>query len=147
MQMVIKALSTAGKTQREISRQVGCSQSAVSKCLQGKSSRCKKCDRKRVTTKQNDQKLAKLVHLDQFQNCSEIAQRWNPGVSASQSTIYHKIKGMSYTNRIPRVKSLPNFKQCKNWLTWAMEKQYWTVGLWSRVIFFEESKFCISFRN
>ena len=42
-QMVIKALSTAGKTQGEISRQVGCSQSAVSKCLQGKSSGRKKC--------------------------------------------------------------------------------------------------------
>ena len=40
-QMVIKALSTAGKTQGEILRQVGCSQSSVSKCLQGKSSGCK----------------------------------------------------------------------------------------------------------
>ena len=35
-QMVIKALSIAGKTQGEISKQVACSQCAVSKCLQGK---------------------------------------------------------------------------------------------------------------
>ena len=32
--MMIKVLSIAGKIQGEISRQVGCSQSAVSKCLQ-----------------------------------------------------------------------------------------------------------------
>ena len=76
-QMVIKALSTTGKTQGEISRQVGCSQSAVSKCLQGKSSGCKKCDRKRVTTKRDNRKLTKLVCSDRFQKCGEIAQQWN----------------------------------------------------------------------
>ena len=51
--MMIKALSTAEKTQGEISRQVGCSRSAVSKCLQGKSSERKKCGRKRVATKRD----------------------------------------------------------------------------------------------
>ena len=71
--MVIKVLSTAGKTQGEISRQIGCSQSAVSKCLQDKSSGRKKCDSKRVTTKRDDRKLAKLVRSDRFQNCGEIA--------------------------------------------------------------------------
>ena len=47
-QIMIKALSTAGKTQGEISRQVGCSQCAVSKCLQGKPSGHEKSDHKRV---------------------------------------------------------------------------------------------------
>ena len=93
-QMVIKALSTAGKTQGEISRQVGCSQSAVSKCLQGKSSGSKKCGRKRVITKRDDRKLAKLVRSDRFQNCEEIAQQRNADdVPASQSTTYSRNKG------------------------------------------------------
>ena len=97
--MVIKGLSTAGKTQRTISRQVGCSQSIVSKYLQGKSSGHKKCSCKHVTTKQGDWKMTKLVCLDQFQNCGEIAQQWNTdGVPASQSTTYHRIKDMGYTN-------------------------------------------------
>ena len=72
-QMVIKAIFTAGKTQEGILRQVGCSQSAVSKCLKGKSSGRKKCDRKRVVTKCDDRKLAKLVRSDRFQNCGKIA--------------------------------------------------------------------------
>ena len=75
--MVMKALSTAGKTQGEISRQVGCSQCVVSKCLQGKSSGHKKCGRKRVTTKQDDRKLTKLVRSDRFQKCGKTAQQWN----------------------------------------------------------------------
>ena len=135
--MVIKALFTAGKTQREISRQVGCFQCAVSKCLQGKSSGHKKCDRKRVTTKRDDRKL---VRSDRFQNCGEIAQQWNAdGVSASQSTTYCRIKEMGYANRIPRVKPLLNFKQCKKQLTFATEKRYWTV------VSNYELKFSISF--
>ncbi len=32
-------------------------------------------------------------------------------------------------------------------LTWAKEKNNWTVAQWSKVLFSEESKFCISFGN
>ena len=61
--------------------------------------------------------------------------------------IYLRKKEMGYANYISRVKSLLIFNQCKKWLTWATEKRYWTVGQRSRVIFSDESKFCISFGN
>uniref|UniRef100_A0A9J8B3Q7 Transposable element Tc1 transposase n=1 Tax=Cyprinus carpio carpio TaxID=630221 RepID=A0A9J8B3Q7_CYPCA len=32
-------------------------------------------------------------------------------------------------------------------LTWATEKQHWTVAQWSKVLFSDESKFCMSFGN
>ncbi len=32
-------------------------------------------------------------------------------------------------------------------LTWAVEKKNWTVAQWSKVLFSDESKFCISFEN
>ncbi len=32
-------------------------------------------------------------------------------------------------------------------LTWAKEKKNWTVAQWSKVLFSDESKFCISFGN
>ena len=52
--------------------------------LQGMSSGHKKCGCKHVSTKQDNQKLAKLVRSDQFQNCGEIAQQQNAdGVPAS----------------------------------------------------------------
>ncbi len=33
------------------------------------------------------------------------------------------------------------------WTTWAVEKKNWTVAQWSKVLFSDESKFCISFGN
>ncbi len=35
----------------------------------------------------------------------------------------------------------------KKHLTWAVEKKNWTVAQWSKVLFSDESKFCISFGN
>ncbi len=40
-----------------------------------------------------------------------------------------------------------NKKQSQKHLTWAVEKNNWTVAQWSKVLFSDESKFCISFWN
>ncbi len=44
-------------------------------------------------------------------------------------------------------KPLLNQRQRQKSLTWAVEKKNWTVAQWSKVLFSDESKFCISFRN
>ncbi len=44
-------------------------------------------------------------------------------------------------------KPLLNHRQCQKRLTWAVEKKNWTVAQWSKVLFSDESKFCISFGN
>ncbi len=44
-------------------------------------------------------------------------------------------------------KSLLNQRQCQKHLTRAVEKKNWTVAQWSKVLFSDESKFCISFGN
>ncbi len=44
-------------------------------------------------------------------------------------------------------KPLLNQRQCQKHLTWAVEKKNWTVAQWSKVLFSDESKFCISFGN
>ncbi len=44
-------------------------------------------------------------------------------------------------------KPLLNQRQHQKHLTWAVEKKNWTVAQWSKVLFSDESKFCISFRN
>ncbi len=38
-------------------------------------------------------------------------------------------------------------RQRQRRLTWAKEKKNWTVAQWSKVLFSDESKFCISFGN
>ncbi len=52
-----------------------------------------------------------------------------------------------YSCRIPLVKPLLNHRQRQRRLTWAKEKKNWTVAQWSKVLFSDESKFCISFGN
>ncbi len=42
-------------------------------------------------------------------------------------------------------KPLLNQRQRQKHLTWAVEKNNWTVAQWSKVLFSDESKFCISF--
>ncbi len=44
-------------------------------------------------------------------------------------------------------KPLLNQKHRQKHLTWAKEKKNWTVAQWSKVLFSDESKFCISFVN
>ncbi len=52
-----------------------------------------------------------------------------------------------YSCRIPLVKPLLDHRQRQRHLTWAKEKKNWTVAQWSKVLFSDESKFCISFGN
>ncbi len=44
-------------------------------------------------------------------------------------------------------KPLLNQRQHQKHLTWAVEKNNWTVAQWSKVLFSDESTFCISFGN
>ncbi len=44
-------------------------------------------------------------------------------------------------------KPLLNQRQRQKRLTWAVEKNNWTVAQWTKVLFSDESKFCISFGN
>ncbi len=56
------------------------------------------------------------------------------GVKASRATTHRRVKEFGYS--------------CHQMhLAWAKEKKNWTVGQWSKVLFSDESKFCISFGN
>ncbi len=44
-------------------------------------------------------------------------------------------------------KPLLNQRQHQKHLTWAKERKNWTVAQWSKVLFSDESEFCISFGN
>ncbi len=69
------------------------------------------------------------------------------GVKASRATTHRRVKEFGYRCRIPLVKPLMNHRQRQRRLTWAKEKKNWTVAQWSKVLFSDESKFCISFGN
>ncbi len=59
----------------------------------------------------------------------------------------HQESPRSYVFRKRANKPLLNQRQRQKHLTWAVEKKNWTVVQWSKVLFSDESKFCISFGN
>ncbi len=129
---IIDTLHKEGKPQTFIAKEAGCSQSAVSKHVNRKLSGRKKCGRKRCTTNRENCSLMRIVKQNRFKNLGELHKEWTEaGVKAW---------------RARRVKEF-GFSCLQKHLTWVKEKKNWTVTQWSKVLFSDESKFCISFGN
>ncbi len=145
---IIDTLHKEGKPQTFIAKEACCSQSAVSKHVNRKLSGRKKCGRKRCTTNRENRSLMRIVKQNRFKNLGELHKEWTEaGVKASRATTHRRVKEFGYSCRIPLVKPLLNHRQRQRCLTWAKEKKNWTVAQWSKVLFSDESKFCISFGN
>ncbi len=145
---IIDTLHKEGKPQTFIAKEAGCSQSAVSKHVNRKLSGRKKCGRKRCTTNREKPQPYEDCQANRFKNLGELHKEWTEaGVKASRATTHRRVKEFGYSCRIPLVKPLLNHRQRQRHLTWAKEKKNWTVAQWSKVLFSDESKFCISFGN
>ncbi len=77
----------------------------------------------------------RIVKQNRFKNLGELHKELTEaGVKASRATTHRRVKEFGCSCRQRR-------------LTWAKEKKNWTVAQWSKVLFSDESKFCISFGN
>ncbi len=77
----------------------------------------------------------RIVKQNRFKNLGELHKEWTEaGVKASRGTTDRRVEEFGYSCRQRR-------------LTWAKEKKNWTVDQWPKVLFSDESKFCISFGN
>ncbi len=127
---IIDTLHKEGKPQTLISKKAGCSQSAVSKHVNRKFR-----GRKRCTTNRENCSFMRIVKQNQFNNLGELHKEWTEaGVKTSRATTHRRVKEFGYSC-------------CQRRLIWAKEKKNWTVVQWSKVLFSDESKFCISFGN
>lgn len=71
------------------------------------------------------------MEKDRFQTLGDLRKQWTEsGVETSRATVYRRVQEMGYRCRIPQVKPLLNQKQRQKRLTWATEKQHWTVAQW-----------------
>ncbi len=132
---IMDTLHKEGKPQTFIVKQAGCSQSAVSKHINRELSGRKKCGRKRCTINRENCTLMRIVKQNRFKNLGQLHKEWTEaGVKASRATTHRRVKEFGYS-----------FRQMH--LTWAKVKKNWTVAQWSKVLFSDESKFCISFGN
>ncbi len=76
----------------------------------------------------------RIVKQNQSKNLGELHKEWTEaGVKASIAKTHRRVKEFGYSCH-------------QRSLTWAKEKN-WTVSQWSKVLFSDESKFCISFGN
>ncbi len=131
---IIDTLHKEGKPQTFIAKEAVCSQSAVSKHVNRKLSGRKKCGRNRCTTNRENRSLMRIVKKNRFQEFGWTSQGmdwgWGQGI---KSTTHRRVNEFGYSCRQRR-------------LALAKEKK-WTVAQWSKVIFSDESRFCISFGN
>ncbi len=132
---IIDTLHKEGKPQTFIAKEAGCSQSAVSKHVNRKLSGRKKCGRNRCTTNPREPQPYENCQAKLIQEFGWTSQGmdwgWGQGI---KSTTHRRVEEFGYSCRQRR-------------LTWAKEKKNWTVAQWSKVLFSDESKFCISFGN
>ncbi len=83
---IIDTLLKEGKPQTFITKQAGCSQSAVSKHVNRKLSGRKKCGRKKYTTNRENRSLMRIVKQNRFKNLGELHKEWTEtGVKASRA--------------------------------------------------------------
>ncbi len=135
----IDTLHEEGKTQKVIAKEAGCSQSSVSKHINREAKGRKRYGRKKVY---------KHHGQNPFKNVGEIHKEWTAaGVSASRTTMHRRMQDMGFSCRIPCVKPLLNNRQRQKRLVWTKDKKDWTAAEWSKVMFSDESKSCISFGN
>ncbi len=84
----------------------------------------------------------KIVKKNLFKNLGELHKEWTEAGVKHQE---HHTQTCQAT--VPLVNPLLNHRQHQRCLTWTKEKKNWTVAQWSKVLFSDESKFCISFVN
>ncbi len=134
----IDTLHKEGKTQKVIAKEAGCSQSSVSKHINREAKGRKRCGRKKCTSNRDNRTLERIVKQNPFKNVGEIHKEWTAaGVSASRTTTHRRMQDMGF--RV-HVKPLLNNRQHQKRLDWT--------GLeWSKVMFSDENKLCISFGN
>ncbi len=107
---IIDTLHKEAKPQTFIAKEAGCSQSAVSKHVNRKLSRRKKCGRKRCTTNWQNRSLMRIVKQNRFKNLGELHKEWTEaGVKASRVTTHRRVKEFGYS--------------CHQSLTWAKRRR------------------------
>ena len=147
----IDTLHKEGKTQKVIAKEAGCSQSSVSKHINREAKGRKRCGRKKCTSNRDNRTLERIVKQNPFKNVGEIHKEWTAaGVSASRTTTHRRMQDMGFS-----CQCCLTLVSSHSWTTDSVRsvspglktKKDWTAAEWSKVMFSDESKFCISFGN
>ncbi len=129
---IIDTLHKEGKPQTFIAKEAGCSQSAVYKHV-NKVEWKEKVWKKKMHNQPREPQPYEDCQAKSIQEFGWTSQGmgWGQGIKSHHTQTCQEF---GYSCRQRR-------------LTWAEEEKNWTVAQWSKVLFSDESKFCISFGN
>ncbi len=145
---IIDTLHKEGKLQTFIAKEAGCSQSAVYKHVNRSWVEGKSVEEKDVQPTERtaalwglSSKIDSRIWVNFTRNGLRLGSRHqeppHTDVSMNLATVVVFLL----------LRPLLNHRQRQRRLTWAKDKKNWTVAQWSKVLFSDESKFCISFGN
>ncbi|GBN77164.1 Transposable element Tcb1 transposase [Araneus ventricosus] len=134
-----------GRTQLEVSEELGIAQSVISRLCQrfqddGNVSRCYSTGRPRVITPNEDRYLAVTAKRNRRSTASDLSRQLSSatGTKVSRQTVYRRL---GHIARRP-VRCVPlTATHCRLRLAWSREHALWT--LWSFVMFSDESRFSL----
>ncbi len=137
----IDTLHKEGKSQKVILKGVAVYRVLYQSILNAKLTGRKNLGRKRCTSNRMTASLRILSSKADSNTCESFTR------SGLNLESVHQESPRSDVFRKRATKPLLNQRQRQKRLTWAVEKKNWTVAQWSKVLFSDESKFCISFGN
>ncbi|GFX77048.1 transposable element Tcb1 transposase [Trichonephila clavipes] len=143
-----------GRTQVEVSEELGITQSVISRLWQrfqddGNVSRCYSTGRPRVTTPNEDRYiniyLAVTVKRNRRSTASDMSRQLSSatGTTVSRQTVCRRLGHIGLYARMP-VRCVPlTATHCRLRLTWSREHALWTPQQWSCVMCSDESRFSL----
>uniref|UniRef100_A0A3B1JB81 Transposase Tc1-like domain-containing protein n=1 Tax=Astyanax mexicanus TaxID=7994 RepID=A0A3B1JB81_ASTMX len=130
---IVKLLEE-GNSSRMVAKDVGCSQSAVSKIWTKYKQHGMVVKAKRTGRTEKDIKAT----------TKQMKHKWEEaGANVCDRTVRNRLKEMGFQYRKAKRKPSLTPKHKRTRLQWAKERQSWTVDDWMKVIFSDESRICI----
>ncbi|KFM57751.1 Transposable element Tc1 transposase, partial [Stegodyphus mimosarum] len=139
-----------GRTQLEVSDELGIAQSVISRLWQrfqddGNVSRRYSTGRPRVTTPNEDRYLAVTAKRNRRSTASDLSRQLSSatGTTISRQTVYRRLGQIGLYARRP-VRCVPlTATHCRLRLAWSREHALWTPQQWACVMFSDESRFSL----
>ena len=144
----IIALRNNGCLQKEIARQYGISQGAVSKVLKrhaetGVPTSRPRPGRPKKTTARQDRLLTRMCTQGRTKSSNALKTEWQnaTNVPVSRELVNKRLVSAGYYARRPLSKPLLQQRHRRQRLQWAREHHAWRAQHWTHVVFSDEARF------
>jgi len=146
----VSVMREEGFSSRQIASRVGCSQSAVIKILHKKKETGSVVDkarsgRPRASTSRQDRTLRRISLANRKLTSPQLLRQWweKCNVTVSSSTVRRRCLNFGLRGCKARRKPLMTDVQRRNRIQWARQYSSWTCEMWKKVLFSDESTFCL----